>query len=273
MLQIIQRCFGLLRPTPTCQPASGTTVLLVRVPKQRSVPVPVYADIGSSPEASSSAAELVTAAQPNGVGPKHVAPTDADQERNPSPIPSQADDRCQRRLTRRTGGNSCDVALYTLAIFSRRALAKLRRAGIRTAADLIGIDPDTLAQQTGAPAGWAARIKRRQRAIRFARSFSAMTPLEALMLFAAHRRSRRRLADESAAVLKRDLERLLLSSSGQKLAPSQPAPTIARVRLWIAEARSSDRKSLNRLSQEQNQQPLTNRGRSIVLESYAAFPN
>ena len=64
-----------------------------------------------------------------------------------------------------------------------------------------------------------------------------MTPHEALLLFATHRRSPIGLATENAGILRRDLQRLLLSSRGQKLAAGCPAPELQRVRQWVAEAK------------------------------------
>ncbi len=199
MLRIIKRCFGLIQTTTSNDTARETTVLVMRVPLHRSELNPLAVD--SSPAQGPSK-------------PAHSRSTAASS----------------------TGGVAC-VSLKRLGMFSPQVLRRLRRAGLRTAADLLAAEPDCLVQRMGAPDRWALRIRRCQRALRFSRGFSDMTPLEALILFAAHRRSRRRLAAESAGLLKRDLERLLLSSRGQMLAAGCSAPEIARVRLWIREAR------------------------------------
>lgn len=85
----------------------------------------------------------------------------------------------------------------------------------------------------------AARQRaRRQRAIRFAKHFPGMNPREARVLMAIHRRSPHVLARESAAVLKRDWERFLLSSRGQRFAATTGVPDVARVRGWISLAQA-----------------------------------
>lgn len=79
---------------------------------------------------------------------------------------------------------------------------------------------------------------RRQRTIRFAKHFPDMNPREARVLMAIHRRSPHALARESAAVLKRDWERFLLSSRGQRLAATTGVPDVARIRGWISLAQA-----------------------------------
>lgn len=79
---------------------------------------------------------------------------------------------------------------------------------------------------------------RRQRAIRFAKHFPDMNPLEARVLMAIHRRSPGALARESAGVLKRDWERFLLSTRGQRIAAKTGVPDIARIRRWISLAQT-----------------------------------
>ena len=84
----------------------------------------------------------------------------------------------------------------------------------------------------------AARVKKRKlRLRRFARRFAEMTPLEARLLFAVHRRTVRGLAKESSAGLQRDLHRFILSSRGQRISRGQPAPSIQKVRSWVETAR------------------------------------
>ena len=83
----------------------------------------------------------------------------------------------------------------------------------------------------------ARRRARQQRVLRFAKHFTGMEPREARILIAMHRRSPHVLARESAAVLKRDWERFLLSSAGQRLAAGSEVPDIARLRNWITLAR------------------------------------
>lgn len=78
----------------------------------------------------------------------------------------------------------------------------------------------------------------RLRAIRFAKRFDDMKPSEARILIAIHRRTPRSLASESPAVLKRDWQRFLLSTRGQRLSPQQTVPPIERIRGWVATAKA-----------------------------------
>ncbi len=80
------------------------------------------------------------------------------------------------------------------------------------------------------------RAKAIARAKRFSKVFSDMSPNEARLLFAIHRRRLRKLAQESPAMLQRDLHRFVLSSRGQRLSRNRPAPSVARVRVWVVEA-------------------------------------
>lgn len=204
MLRMIQRWFGLQGPQPLRTPAPETTVLLVRVPAE---PPPVAVKSPAAPAEAAPplpAAATSTAAVPTAVAPRAAAA----------------------------------LPLGQLGLFPLAVLRRLRRVGIRTADDLLAATPQRLAAQLEAPACWAVKFRRYQRAIRFAQRFTAMTPLEALMLFAIHRRSRAALAAESPAMLRRDLQRLLLSSRGQKLAADRPVPAIQRVRRWIDEAKT-----------------------------------
>lgn len=225
MLRIIQRWIGRIRPTAASEPAPNTTVLLVRVPSYRSFSLPRVVDETLPPPPERSAT---------------LGPSERSGDWNtPAECMTPAGQATQPAT--RAGG----VALSRLAIFSPRVLQKLRRAGFHSCRDLLAADPDRVVKRIGAPQRWTVKIRRCQRAIRFSRGFSEMTPHEALLLFAAHRRSRVRLAAESPGVLKRDLERLLLSSRGQKLACGRPVPEIGRVRLWIQEARRAQTERLN----------------------------
>lgn len=78
----------------------------------------------------------------------------------------------------------------------------------------------------------------RHRAIRFASRFDDMKPSEARILIAIHRRTPRSLASESPAILKRDWQRFLLSTRGQRLSPKQMVPPIERIRGWVAVAKA-----------------------------------
>ena len=87
----------------------------------------------------------------------------------------------------------------------------------------------------------AARVKtRRQRVLQFARQFGEMTPSEARLLFAIHRRTVRGLAKESPVALQRDLRRFILSTRGQRISCGKPAPSLPQIRNWIETARQHD---------------------------------
>ncbi len=76
----------------------------------------------------------------------------------------------------------------------------------------------------------------RRRCQRFARCLPPMRPWQALLLYAIHRRSPRRLAEESPARLHRDIQRFCLSSSGKRLLKGRPQPTQEQVTAWVQSA-------------------------------------
>jgi len=127
-------------------------------------------------------------------------------------------------------------SIRSLGLFSRPVADQIESLGLYTAGDLIAYSPETLAARE---APLARRIRRAQRAIRFARRFPDMTPPDALLLFAVHRRSRKSIADEPPGLIRRDIQRLLLSSRGQKRWGDRSAPPIARVKAWVDAARQS----------------------------------
>ncbi len=85
----------------------------------------------------------------------------------------------------------------------------------------------------------ARAIRRRKKLDRFCGRFSAMSRREARLLFAIHRRTIPKIAGESTATLHRDLQRFVLSSAGQRIWRGRPAPEVASVRRWIAEAHAA----------------------------------
>ncbi len=240
MLRIMQRWLGLAKPQAANKPAAAsepvaeTAVLLVRVPAQplpapavpvkpAAVQVPACDPLPLTSAATRPDADPSPAAASLG-GPRTAGVTSAAMQSAVTPANASVAERAS-------------VPLAALGIVSERLLRKLRRAGLQNCEDLLAADAAGLIQRIGAPQSYTARIRRYQRAIRFSRRFSAMTPHEALLLLAAHRRSNAGLASETAGVLRRDLERLLLSSRGQKLAAGRPVPEIQRVRQWITEAK------------------------------------
>jgi hypothetical protein len=138
-----------------------------------------------------------------------------------------------RSESRQTRDNK---SVRSLGLFSRSVADKLESLGLRTAGDLLACNPQDLAVRE---ASLARRIRRAQRAIRFSRRFPEMTPPDALLLFAVHRRSRKAIASEPPALLRRDIQRLLISSRGQKRWGARPAPPIAQVKAWVNAAQRS----------------------------------
>lgn len=117
----------------------------------------------------------------------------------------------------------------------RRALRSIH---IRTTDDLLEADPAELVQQLQWPPAGERAVRRWQRAIRTAQTISSMTPLDALMLRAIHRRTLRALASEDAPRLYRDLKRYALSSAGARRLGNRPLPSLEQVRKWIEGARA-----------------------------------
>lgn len=245
MLRIMQRLLGLAKPQPASTRTAETAVLLVRVPPQPAPAPPpspqpaqlaslaqVTLPVGSAPPAAYSPPP--TAAQPGA----RAAPTAAAASHKPSDAAVDSTPASAAIATPPPDAERAALPLAALGAISDRLLRKLRRAGLRSCDDLLAADPAALAQRIGAPHHYAARLRRYQRAIRYSRRFSAMTPHEALLLLAAHRCSPAGLGAENAGMLQRDLERLLLSSHGQRLAPGGTAPELQRVRQWIVEAKA-----------------------------------
>ncbi len=96
----------------------------------------------------------------------------------------------------------------------------------------LAIDPQSQPRQRSAKSR-----ARRIRARRFANRFTDMSSRDARMLFAIHRRSVKAMANESPAVLQRDLQRFALSSRGHRISHGKPVATVAKVRVWVAESR------------------------------------
>ena len=81
------------------------------------------------------------------------------------------------------------------------------------------------------------RSSRRRRAIRFAKRFEDMTPRQAAVLHAIHRRGMRSLASESPGPLRRDWFRFQQSSRGRKICGQRSLPELCQLRSWIQQAR------------------------------------
>lgn len=245
MLRIVQRWLGLTKPPASNEQAAETAVLLVRVPAQPvSAPAsPTERTAAEAASTSSGVPHSVTDAVPSAAPvlrqPRSQVSPSLGPQHQPSVNVAAVPSATPRATTGAPPVSKCEaLPLAALGAISDRLLRKLRRAGLRSCEDLLRADAVAVVQQIKAPQPYVARIRRYQRAIRFSRRFSAMTPHEALLLFAAHRRNPTRLATENAGILRRDLERLLLSSQGQRLAAGCPVPELARVRQWIVDAKA-----------------------------------
>jgi len=144
-------------------------------------------------------------------------------------------------------------SLASVGIFSPRQITMLRRIGCRTDRDLLRLTAERLetrladfasSQQhrAGGPLvppidRIGSTVRRGRWAIRFAGRFCDMTPRESLLLHAVHRGSRRTLAQDSAGMIRRDLQRLALSSRGQRMLRLDEIPEVERVKSWIGQAR------------------------------------
>lgn len=126
--------------------------------------------------------------------------------------------------------------IRSLGLFSKTVADQLESLGLHNAGDLLACNPQDLAVRE---ASLARRIRQAQRAIRFSRRFPDMTPPDALLLFAVHRRNRKTIASEPPALLRRDIQRLLISSRGQKRWGGRPAPPIAQIKVWVNAAQRS----------------------------------
>jgi len=171
----------------------------------------------------------------------------------PSPTPSIAPTRQSKPVPQATARSGSKTSLASLQIFSARQIKLLARIGCRTERDLMRLAPQRLEKRLaelalslqdseGAPPAplinrMGSTVRRGRWAIRFAGRFCDMTPRESLLLHAVHRGSRQTLAQDSAGMIRRDLQRLALSSRGQRMLRLDEIPEIERVKSWIAQAR------------------------------------
>lgn len=129
------------------------------------------------------------------------------------------------------------MELDYLQICSPKRCGQLAAIGIQTAGDLVFGDPQKIASSFENSQRAERAIRRFRTAIRMALAIESMMPRDALVLVAIHRRSVSSLARESAAQLHRDLERFSLSTRGSKLVGRRGAPSLRRVKAWIATCR------------------------------------
>lgn len=235
MLRIIRQFFG---PRQTAQqpgPQLETTLVYVRVKPDRQS---AHETRIETPPAVSVVPAATASVQP---------PT-----RQPKPA----------RKPPRTSGARTPLA--NLKVFSARQITLLRQIGCRTDRDLLRLTPKRLekrladfasSQEHGLDAPLAPPIdrirsivRRGRWAIRFAGRFDDMTPRESLLLRAVHRGSRQTLTQDSAGMIRRDLQRLTLSSRGQRILTLDEIPDIDRVKNWIAQARDSQNAAAQELA-------------------------
>ncbi len=118
---------------------------------------------------------------------------------------------------------------------SPKRCERLAEYGIVTAGDLASCDPTSIASKFAAPAKALRTLRRYRRAVRLSAAIPGMMPREAQLLISIHRRSVRGLARETAAVLRRDLERFAESSDGQRQLKGRRLPSTRRIKRWISE--------------------------------------
>lgn len=239
MFSFIRQFFLPAAPRSSAVADSGTTVVYLRVNPDKpttSHPQPPAQD------ALPSAASTAAIHRPN-------ASIDSNSAgHNTGRTPQASVDRVRPRKAASTR------TLASLRIYSKPQRVLLARMiDCHTDRDLLRLTPRRLAERLARPVGPSQpphpsdrpipleRIRRlvaRGRwAIRFANHFADMTPREALCLRAIHRWRRRALADDSAALIRRDLQRLALSTAGERLIKLDEIPDRQRIAAWIADAR------------------------------------
>lgn len=246
MLRIIRQFFANRQTSPRpdralSQPNESleTTVVYVRVKpetKPAIVPGPVSRTAPDSKEVQFASPPVARPAAP----PVIAAPP-TDRQRNP-----------QRRKSRKAVPSTL---LAKLGIYSASEIALLRQIGCRSQRQLQRLTPQRLekrlakylaAQQHCPNARLAppidrlrSLVRRGRWAIRFANQFAEMTPRESLLLRAVHRGNRQALSRDSAGMIRRDLQRLALSSRGKRLVTLDQIPDLQRVNGWISAARAA----------------------------------
>lgn len=131
------------------------------------------------------------------------------------------------------------MRLEHLSLCSPRRCAQLADLGVETAGDLLWCDASAIASTFGAPDRAGRAMERFQAAVRLALDVDGMTPRDAMLLLAIHRRSADSLARETAATLRRDLERFSLSSQGSRLVGRRGIPSHRRIKTWITRCRDA----------------------------------
>ncbi len=131
------------------------------------------------------------------------------------------------------------MRLEHVQLCSPHRCARLQELGIVTAGDLAFASPERLATKFRASRRALRVLKEYRRAIRFAASVPGMMPRDAMLLISVHRRSARGLSLESAAKLRRDLDRFAASSQGQACLRGRRLPSTRRLNRWINQCREA----------------------------------
>lgn len=145
----------------------------------------------------------------------------------------QADSECTLSLVASHRERLLSMRIEHLRLVTNKRQAWLAEAGFITAGDLATCRLDQVATQRGWNRRTQARVRRLQRAVRMAASIDRMMPRDAMLLIAIHRRDVQALACETAAGLRRDLERFALSSRGERFLGTRHLPSVRRLKEWI----------------------------------------
>lgn len=269
MFRIIRQFFTPKPPITPNDESPETTLVYLRVKADRTIAGEVELPSDEKPPARQPVQQHAPRLLPHpGVCDSIVRQTAAKRTDAVMPADSPAQPK-RRRGTQRTAPGST-AALADLAIFSRRQLGWLRSVGCRTDRDLLLLTPRRLekrlvklaesrdeghARRIHRSAGETpvsvpdqrivATVRRGRWAIHFARQFDQMTPQEAIWLRAVHRSDGRRLAQDSAGMIRRDLQRLALSSRGQRMITLDQIPDLRRIQGWIVAAQCTQRARVN----------------------------
>ncbi len=126
------------------------------------------------------------------------------------------------------------MRLQHIKLCGARRCEKFAKAKIISVGDLASCDPIKVAQKIGAPQKAVATIKRYRRCIHLAASVAGLMPRDADLLIQVHRGSVRSIAQESPAVLHRDLLRYAESTVGRRFVGSRRLPSLRKVKSWVA---------------------------------------
>jgi Domain of unknown function (DUF4332) len=147
-----------------------------------------------------------------------------------------------------------DVAFVPRQIHRQRVLAmelahtklcsptrckRLAEAGVITCEDLCRADVIRLAKTFRASRRALAMLNLYRRSIRLAAAIDDLSPVDAMALVSVHRRTVASLAQQSAAMLHRDLDRFAQSSTGRMLFRGRRLPSTKRIAAWIQQAKST----------------------------------